>query len=172
MLEDPRFLSQEKVPSEAVIGFSRKTGYECLSNFYMSSVPFEGTLYPSVEHAYQAAKSLDPTTRRLIKSAKDPNAAKRLGQSVTVRVDWTEVRVDVMRQLIKEKFKNPFIRWKLKETVGKRLVNENRWNDTFWGVTRGIGENWLGKILEEVREEILTEDSADLIEFPNNEVLS
>lgn len=164
MKEDPGSLGQETVLDNAVIGFSRKTDHEYLSNFYASSVAYEGMLYPTVEHAYQASKSLDPATRHLIKRAKDPNIAKRMGQGVLVRPDWRGARVDVMRLLIREKFKNPFVRWKLKETVGKKLVNENRWNDRFWGTVHGIGENWLGKILEEVREEIIAEDSSD-VEF-------
>lgn len=172
MKEDPGSLGQGQVLDNVVIGFSRKTGHEYLSNFYASSVAYEGLLYPTVEHAYQASKSLDVMTRRLIKRAPDPNIAKRLGQSVSVRSGWADVKVDIMRQLIREKFKNPFVRWKLKETAGKRLLNENKWNDRFWGVVGGVGENWLGKILEEVREEIFLEDSTDLAEFENSEVLS
>ena len=164
MKEDPRSLGQEKVLDNVVIGFSRKTEHEYLSNFYASSVMYEGMLYPTVEHAYQASKSLDPTTRHLIKKAKDPNIAKRLGQSIVVRTDWYDVRIDIMRQLIHEKFKNPFLRHKLKELAGKKLINENRWNDRFWGIVNGSGENWLGRILEEVREEIIKEDFSE-IEF-------
>ena len=165
MKEDPGSLGQEKALDKFIVGFSRKTGHEYLSNFYAASVSYDGMLYPTVEHAYQASKSLDPTTRHLINKAKDPNIAKRMGQSIVVRSDWSDAKIDIMRQLIREKFKNPFIRWKLKQTAGKGLINENRWNDRFWGVVLGTGENWLGKILEEVREEIIAEDSSDLSVF-------
>jgi len=144
---------------DAIIGFSRKTGYEFLSNFYKSAITYEGMLYPTVEHAYQAAKSLNKSTRELVKNAADPNIAKKLGQSISVRDDWQHVKIDIMRCLIQEKFQNPFIRWKLKETANKRLVNENRWNDRFWGVVNGVGENWLGQILEEVRHTIFQDVS-------------
>lgn len=150
-----------RIEDNAIIGFSRKTGYEFLSNFYASTVAYEGTLYPTLEHAYQASKSLDKKTRDLIKRSPDPNFAKKMGQGVVVRDDWSDVKINIMRQLVREKFQNPFIRWKLKETGDKRLINENRWNDRFWGVVAGDGENWLGKILEEVREEIIIEDSRD-----------
>lgn len=165
MKEEPKSLVQEKAPNDVILGFSKKTGYEYLSNFYMSSVSYDGMMYPSVEHAYQASKSPDIYTRILIKKAKDPNSAKRMGQSIVVRPNWSDVRLDVMKELIREKFKNPFIRWRLKETMGKSLVNENRWNDKFWGVVGGVGENWLGRILEEVREEIIAEDSVDFQDF-------
>ena len=152
--------SLENPLDNAIIGFSRKTGYEFLSNFYGSTVAYEGLLYPSVEHAYQAAKSLDASTRKIFCRVKDPNIAKRMGQSIVVRSDWRDVKVDIMRSLIIEKFQNPFIRWRLIETRGRRLINENKWNDKFWGVVNGEGENWLGKILEEVREIIFLEDSS------------
>ena len=149
-LEDPL--------DNAIIGFSKKTGYEFLSNFYGSTVAYEGLLYPSVEHAYQAAKSLDVSTRKVFCRVKDPNVAKRMGQSIIVRHDWDDVKIDIMRSLIREKFENPFIRWRLIETNGRRLINENKWNDKFWGVVNGEGMNWLGTILEEVRNAIVIED--------------
>jgi ribA/ribD-fused uncharacterized protein len=155
-LENQKDLKSENDPP--IIGFSRKTGFEFLSNFYNSSITFEGNLYPSVEHAYQAAKSLNQTTRNLIKKADSPNLAKRLGQSVVVREDWDDVKIIIMKELIRKKFENPFIRYRLKETNKRPLINENRWNDKFWGVVNGEGKNWLGRILEEVREEILQDD--------------
>jgi len=49
----------------------------------------------------------------------------------------------------------------LVSTGDLRLINENRWNDKFWGMVDGAGENWLGKILEEVRSEAKAEDYDD-----------
>ena len=154
--ENPKTSTQ--ADESSIVGFSKKNGFEFLSNFYVSSITFEGKLYPSVEHAYQAAKSLNEETRRLIRSANNPNTAKRLGQSIVVREDWHDIKIAVMKVLIRKKFENPFIRWRLKDTAGRHLINENLWNDRFWGVVGGDGENWLGKILEEVREEIILID--------------
>ena len=33
-------------------------------------------------------------------------------------------------------------------------IEGNTWNDTFWGVCNGQGQNWLGKILMLVRSEL------------------
>ena len=109
--------------SDEIRGFSKKSGYEFLSNFYISTVAFEGSLYPTVEHAYQAAKSLDSETRRIIKIAKTPGAAKKLGRAVVVREDWLHVRVDIMRSLIHEKFENPFLRNRLREVAKSSFAN-------------------------------------------------
>jgi len=43
---------------------------------------------------------------------------------------------------------------RLLQTGDAKLVLNNKWNDKFWGVCRGVGENWLGKILMEVRDEL------------------
>ena len=137
--------------------FTRETGYDFLSNFYPSTVSFEGMLYPTVEHAYQAAKTIDPKIREIIRKANGPGEAKKLGQGIRVRDDWYDIRLDVMRRLIKEKFSNPFLTHRLVETGDSQLILGNKWNDKFWGVCRGVGENWLGKILMEVREDLKQE---------------
>ena len=142
-----------------IIGFNKKNRTEFLSNFYPSTITYETRQYSTVEHAYQASKTLEPSTRELIRKSKTPADAKKLGRAVVLRSDWHEVRVDIMRSLIKDKFENPFLRHLLIMTNGLTLVNENRWNDKFWGVCNGIGENWLGKILEEVRDEAISEVS-------------
>lgn len=137
--------------------FTKETGYDFLSNFYPSTVSFEGMLYPTVEHAYQAAKTIDPKIREIIKKANGPGEAKKLGQGIKVREDWCEVRLDVMRKLIREKFSNPFLTHRLISTGDSELILGNKWNDKFWGICRGVGENWLGKILMEVREDLKQE---------------
>jgi len=143
--------------------FTKDTGYDFLSNFYGSTVSFEGQLYPTIEHAYQSAKSLDPEVRDMIRRSKSPAEAKKLGQCIAIRSDWNEVKLDVMRRLIKEKFENPFLRPLLLATDDADLILNNKWNDKFWGVCRGEGENWLGKILMEervrIKEELTNDDS-------------
>ena len=144
----------EILDGDKISGFSKKNKTEFLSNFHPSTISFEGQLYPTVEHAYQASKTLDSQIRNMIRKSVSPMDAKKLGRSLTLRDDWADVKVDVMRKLIREKFQNPFLQHLLLQTGDLSLINENRWNDKFWGVCKGVGENWLGRILEEVREEI------------------
>ena len=129
-----------------------------LSNFHEASIWIDGERFPSVEHAYQAAKTLDPVTRKMIREAARPGDAKKLGRCVQIRPDWDQVKVDLMRRFVKEKFKNPLLRAMLVATEDAELIEGNTWNDTFWGVCRGKGQNWLGRILMEVREECKRED--------------
>lgn len=134
--------------------FTKETGYEFLSNFYPSTIRFEGFLYPTVEHAYQAAKTTDENIRKIIRNSKTPYLAKKLGQSIQIREEWQQIKIDIMKLLIREKFENPFLRPLLLSTDEDELILNNKWNDQFWGVCKGVGQNWLGKILMEERNRI------------------
>lgn len=144
--------------------FTKESGYDFLSNFYPSTFRFEGETYPTAEHAYQASKTRDKQIKEIIRKAKGPAEAKKLGQGIQIYEGWHDIRIDIMRCIIKEKFKNPFLRPLLLATDDADLILNNKWNDKFWGVCRGIGENWLGRILMDEREMIKEEmrrDAAD-----------
>lgn len=124
-----------------------------LSNFSSPAIRFEGTLYPSLENAYQAAKTVDPFERAAFLTLA-PGAAKRQGRRVTLRSDWDAVKRDVMEELVRQKFENPQYRHLLLATGRRELIEGNNWNDTYWGVCNGRGENHLGRILMRVRDEL------------------
>lgn len=129
-----------------------------LSNFHEASIWVDNERYASVEHAYQAAKAGDEVSKKMIREAKSPAVAKRLGQACQLPFDWDTKKIEVMRRLVREKFKNPLLRAMLLATEDAQLVEGNTWNDRFWGVCRGGGQNWLGKILMEIRVECKTEE--------------
>lgn len=128
-----------------------------LSNFHPSEVEMDGAIYPTVEHAYQAAKTMDPEEREIIRTAKTPGMAKKLGKHVTIRPGWIseEVRDRVMADLVWQKFsKHPRLAKQLLDTGDARLAEGNWWGDTYWGICRGEGENMLGEILMQVRKQL------------------
>lgn len=127
--------------------------YRFLSNFYPSRVMFEGHVYPCVEHAFVAAKTLDPAKRRTIQNFTTPVMAKRYGKTVELRHDWPTVRLGIMEYLVRQKFDDPTLKKKLLETGDLYIQEGNNWGDTFWGVCKGKGANHLGKILMKVRDE-------------------
>lgn len=133
-----------------------KDEYRFLSNFYQATVEFEGIWYPTAEHAYVAAKSLDQSFRiNISTSGRSAGQVKRLGRTVVIRPDWRQVRLQVMYDIVRFKFaNNSLLLQRLKDTGGAELVEFNTWGDTFWGVCRGQGENNLGKILMRVRAEL------------------
>lgn len=126
-----------------------------LSNMWPAQVMFEGELYASVEHAYQASKTLDAAMRKEIQKASDGYKAKKIARFINVRLDMKEKRLEIMHHLVLDKFaRNEELRTKLLATDDQELIEGNNWNDTYWGVCGGEGQNNLGKILMKVREEL------------------
>lgn len=137
---------------EQIKGFFNE--YRFLSNFEIGEVLYEGVKYPSSENAYQAAKSLDPQIRNKFVNI-TPSESKKLGRSIEVREDWEDVKYGVMYNIVLDKFiRNPKFGDLLVNTGDKYLEETNHWNDKIWGVCKGVGKNWLGKILMDVRNEI------------------
>ena len=127
------------------------------SNFYPCDITVDGVDYPSTESAYQAAKTNDPTEKFAIANAATPGKAKRMGRKVHLRPDWESVKIQVMTVLVRQKFsQNRDLRQKLLATCDEELIEGNNWGDRFWGVCGGIGQNWLGRILMQVRSEFRT----------------
>lgn len=107
----------------------------------------------TVEHAYQALKTLDPKERERIRSARTPGEAKKRGRHATLRLNWDAIRIDEMRRCLRAKFADPGLMAQLVATGSRLLVEGNHWGDRFWGVSEGQGKNWLGKLLMELRAE-------------------
>jgi ribA/ribD-fused uncharacterized protein len=121
---------------------------------------------PTVEHAFQAWKAKDEAHIKWVLAANTPGQAKRRGRQVELRDDWLSIRVAVMDSLLRIKFKplatgSPFappfnpLSVMLVATGDAELIEGNTWNDTFWGVCRGKGENHLGKLLMQIRKELV-----------------
>lgn len=145
-----------------------KGKYDFLSNFYKCPVLFEGILYQSVEHAYQAAKSFDTKYRYTIQLTKEPGQAKRKGRTVKLRPDWEIVKDNVMRMLLTRKFQLPHLRKLLLATGDAQLVEGNYWHDNYWGdcfcksCLDTPGQNKLGKALMEIRQEIIEDGKEEV----------
>ena len=132
--------------------------YSFLSNFYEAPVEWEGITYPSNEHAFQAAKVINPVKRMEIAAAATPGQAKRMGRSVNLRHDWEQVKYNVMLDIVLAKFhQHSDLAEALLDTGDAELIEGNWWNDTTWGVCNGVGTNWLGKILMSVRAQLKLE---------------
>jgi ribA/ribD-fused uncharacterized protein len=148
--------TQEKVKITSFAG-----EYSWLSNFYPSFIELDGEDYPTVEHAFQAAKTDDPDERANIRLNPSPVTAKHLGKRVTLRPGWDDLRFGVMETFVRQKFtRYADLRAKLLATGDAELIEGNTWRDTTWGAVwnkdKGYwaGKNHLGKILMKVRDEL------------------
>lgn len=146
----------ERMKVAKVIGPFRGE-HRWLSNFWPVQVEYEGMIFPSVEHAYQAAKCARLEDRETIRRAPSPAEAKRYGRKVQIRPGWDTMKLQVMEELLRQKFRpGSDLAKKLVATGNAELVEINTWGDTFWGVYNDTGQNWLGRLLMKIREELRT----------------
>jgi ribA/ribD-fused uncharacterized protein len=145
--------------STEILGFFGP--FRFLSNFWLCPVVYEGITYRSSEEAYQAAKTLDPEMRRKIldipelDERKMGHRARQFGKQVTLRDDWEDVKFSVMLEILRDKFtRNGDHKESLLVTGDAYLEETNSWGDVYWGVCKGTGENNLGKILMQIRDEL------------------
>lgn len=146
------------------IKFGRRNNmYYCFSNYYPCTIEYEGLTYNSVEAAFQAAKTLSRDERVLF-TKMSPSFAKRNGRKLNLRPDWEEVKLSIMKELIVAKSKScPEFTRQLVSTKGKGIIEDTTgWHDNIWGscscekCKHKWKHNNLGKILMEVRDEILS----------------
>ncbi len=139
--------------SKAIVSFSGDHAF--LSNFYSAPVEYNGCTYKTSEHAYQAAKTVFGYDHDRIAGTRTPGNAKREGRKIQCRMDWEEVKFDIMGEIVYAKFlQNEDLKEKLLATGNAFLVEGNNWGDTFWGVCEGEGLNVLGTILMVCRTEL------------------
>lgn len=144
---------------ETIAGFQGE--WRWLSNMWLAPITdANGLVWPTSEHAYQAMKFTDKARQEEIRRAPTPYAAKRLGKSPGVRPDWNAIRIGVMHRILRRKFgQHPKLAAKLLATGDAELVEANTWGDRFWGRVDGVGENHLGRLLMDVRDELREQDA-------------
>lgn len=131
------------------------------SNFYPVIVQFEGLNYATVEHAYVAAKSTQFFFRKLIATlpANKAGLAKKRGRDIRLRKDWNEVQIDIMNELLGQKFNQEPFRSKLIATGDAKFIEGNYWHDNHWGDCKCMscesieGQNWLGRLIMAIRSD-------------------
>jgi ribA/ribD-fused uncharacterized protein len=137
--------------------------YRFLSNFHIQQIVYDGAVYTSTEAAYQASKTNIPEIKEQIRLS-SPSSARKMGQAVTLRKNWENVKEQIMREVVTLKFEASCeLTMKLLETGEAYLVEGNIWHDNFYGICikkncptcqDKIGKNILGKILMEIRYNI------------------
>lgn len=134
--------------------------FGCFSNFSPHGIDLQGTSWATVEHYYQAQKfvgTVDAAIVPVIHAASTPEEAAALGRDCTrqVRPDWEQVKTKVMREAVLKKFLTHLDIQAILISTADRLLVENSPVDYYWGCGRDrTGQNHLGKILMDVRQEI------------------
>ena len=147
--------------------FFYEQDYYVLSNFSAFSLMWKDIRFDTSEAAYHWEKFPDGVGgyrdmwffRETIQTAASAHEAFKLAEEYTAqghrRPDWEEVRVPIMKEILRAKAaQHEYVRRKLLATGDRELI-EDSWRDGFWGWGEDHkGQNMLGKLWMEVREEL------------------
>lgn len=142
-----------------MINFWRTTDeYGCLSNFSKHAINVDGVVYDTVEHYYQAMKSDDPTVQEYVRTASTPKESKKRAYEKPAKEGWDTLKFDVMRKALRCKVsQHNDVAKKLMKTYPQELAEASPY-DCIWGTGKdGKGQNCLGKMWMEIRDEIRLE---------------
>lgn len=131
--------------------------YGEFSNFSPHEVIVLGTTWKTSEHYFQARKFQDSSLVLKVMDAPTPMEAANIGRDRNnkIRDDWESIKLEVMKEVILAKFTQHENLKELLLSTGTEDIVEASQYDSFWGEgADGKGKNYLGKILQEVREQI------------------
>lgn len=160
----------KQVPAgEADISFYRanEKPYGAFSNLFRRPMLFEGREFPTAEHAYQAGKARTKAVREWILSAPSPSLVAMAAHGLytwDITPEWSRIKFDRMRNVLMAKFtQHDDLKHLLLSTGCARLVEVGRTDSSVnrtWGEVNGKGQNMLGTLLMEIREEIRRRESS------------
>jgi len=129
-----------------------------LSNFSSFTLMWGGIRFDTSEAAYHWEKfPSEEGIRYAIQTATSAHEAYKVAERYKAhrRPDWDEVKVDIMRRILRAKVDQHEYVWRKLLATGNRELVEDSWRDDFWGWGENQdGQNMLGKLWMEVRDEI------------------
>ncbi|USV40974.1 NADAR family protein [Xanthomonas phage BUDD] len=130
--------------------------HEFLSNFYREMMEYDGHVWATAEHAYQAAKcSKQEEYDLFLNPLLTAGQAKRLGRHISIWKNWDSIKFSTMQKIVEAKFEEDTpIATKLLATGDAILIEGNTWGDRYWGMCNGEGSNHLGQILMHRRDQL------------------
>lgn len=145
--------------------------FGAFSNLFKRPIAFEGHVYPTSEHAYQAGKARKNEVREWLLAAPSPALLAMAAHGLyywDVAPGWSRTKFDRMRAVLYAKFtQNEDLRDLLFSTGSARLIEtatvDNEVN-RLWGEVNGHGRNMLGEMLMELRERLGTEAVLDVVD--------
>ncbi len=140
----------------AILFYStREQPYGCFSNFSAHGFNLDDLWWPTSEHYFQAQKFVGTPYLARIRQASSPKESARLGRrrDFPLRLDWEQVKDDVMRKAVLRKFETHDAIRAILLATGDAEIIENASNDYYWGCgADGSGRNMLGQILMQARQ--------------------
>ena len=151
-------------PGEIQFYRANEKPYGAFSNLFRRSISFEGRVYPTAEHAYQAGKARTEEVREWLLSAPTPSLLAMAAHGLyswDIVPNWSKVKYARMRQVLRAKFtEHDDLRQLLLSTGEARLVEVGRVDNSVnrtWGEVNGKGLNMLGTLLMDLRSQLREE---------------
>lgn len=142
--------------------------YGWMGNMAPYPITVEGKIWRTSEALFQGMRFDDEVIKEIIRKEKSPMAAKMKAKKYSnqmVVIPMSELDVEHMKKCVRMKFdQHPELKKMLLDSVGSFIFEDigNRKGERhkFWGVKRiseneGDGQNMMGRILMELRDELL-----------------
>lgn len=167
--------TREGEPTEIRFYRANERPFGIFSNLFPRAITFEGEVFATAEHAYQAGKARKKQVRDWILSAPTPGLVAMAAHGLytwDIVPDWSKIKFDRMRAVLRAKFsQHADLREILLSTGSARLVEAgtvpNAVNRT-WGEVNGKGKNMMGVMLMELREEFRSLYEAERTKVDSN----
>ena len=135
--------------------------YGAFSNLYRRDITFEGEVFCTSEHAYQAGKARKPSVKKWLMEAPSPALLAMAAHGLyywDVAPGWSTSKFDRMRAVLRAKFtQHEDLKALLVSTADAQLIEtatvDNKVN-RLWGEVNGVGSNMLGNMLMELRSQL------------------
>lgn len=139
----------------AIKFYRTKDPYGFMSNFKRARMFIYDRWWNNVEAPYQSRKTNVQSEIDAIWKSEHPVEVRELGQKVSMRPDWDQVKRQVMTECCLAKFlQHTDLRKQLIETGSEELIEDSP-VDWYWGCGKnGVGLNVLGQVLMELREKL------------------
>lgn len=135
--------------------------FGAFSNLYRRTMEFEGELYPTAEHAYQAGKARKPEVKAWLMAAPSPALLAMAAHGLyywDITPGWSTSKFDRMKRILVAKYTQHADLGELLLSTGAARLVESATVDSavnrLWGEVNGVGQNKLGELLMEVRAEL------------------
>lgn len=171
-----------KYQKEPILKFRQEFSYLSNFNVLKNKIHYFGYDYISVEAGYMAQKCDDVAWKQYCSTISPHSNAqsemKKAAYKVDLVKDFRDKQLKIMLDLLRLKFKNnPELANKLVATYPRMIMEGNVWNDRYWGATIPkqnlsdnveleklyekfpqyfyVGQNYLGRLLMKVRDELM-----------------
>jgi ribA/ribD-fused uncharacterized protein len=145
---------------------SNEKPYGIFSNLFRRRILFEDKEFATAEHAYQAGKPKRAEVQEWLLNAPTPSLVAMAAHGLytwEIVPNWSEIKFDRMRMVLRAKFsQHEDLREILLSTGDARIVEVGRVDSPVnrtWGEVNGKGQNMLGVLLMELREELKSNGS-------------